>query len=337
MDATTKTQTTPEQKRRFVNYKIRDTFNLPEAAEAAVIPGFAEGLPGVPQIDPLYVFEMDRLRQFTMFWVGGFRALMIEGDPSAGKTSFIAQIHARLNVPLHKVPCTPKTDSYQLVGQMLPTEDGRLHWVDGPVVRACRDGTSVMLDEYNVLDPGEATGLNMLLEGYSWTIPETGEVITPAPSTRFFVTQNAVDSMIHVAGRNEQDTANDDRFSYMQVDFLSADLEKDLIVRHLVAGGVEAEKAKPIAHICVEVATEVRKAFREGADPNIDKPISTRAALRWAKYTVMYNPILRSKGRSGLHFAIQQALRMRAPMAGAVNQQITLKAGYDENLVTATT
>ena len=60
MDATTKTQTTPEQKRRFVNYKIRDTFNLPEAAEAAAIPGFAQGLPGVPQIDPLYVFDLDK-------------------------------------------------------------------------------------------------------------------------------------------------------------------------------------------------------------------------------------------------------------------------------------
>ena len=51
--------------------------------------------------------EAERLRQYTMFWVGGFRALMVEGDPAAGKTSFVEQIHARLNVPLHKVPCGP--------------------------------------------------------------------------------------------------------------------------------------------------------------------------------------------------------------------------------------
>jgi cobaltochelatase CobS len=312
-------------------YRIRETFNLHEASETAEIPGLAPGLPDVPPLDPHYVFEPDRMRQFVMFWVGGFRALMIEGHPAAGKTSFIEQIHARLNVPLYKLACSPTTEAYRIIGQLLPTEDGKLKWHDGPVVRACREGTSCLLDEWNTLEPGEATALNMLLEGYSWTIPETGETITPVRTTRFFVTQNAVDSKALVAGRNIQDVASDDRFSYMEVDYLRPELEKDLVVRHLVEGQVPQDVAKTVAAICVDVANKVRSAFSTDAD-DIDKPISTRVVLRWAKYTVMYQGVLRKQGLSGLHYAIRQAVRMSQPMAGAVNQMITMVAGYDERL-----
>jgi cobaltochelatase CobS len=327
----TETKAAPTLKR----YKIRETFDMPDASPQAEIPGLEPGLVGVPAVDPHYVFEADRLRQFTMFWVGGFRALMVEGDPAAGKTSFVEQIHARLNVPCHKVPCDPNMDAYKLLGQLLPNEDGKLRWVDGPVVKACRDGTSVLLDEYNVLDPGAATGLNMLLEGYSWTIPETGEIITPQRTTRFFVTQNSVDSKAAVAGRNVQDVANDDRFSYMQVDYLRPDLEKGLIQRHLVSGAIPPDLAATVAGLCVDVANDVRAAFRNDS-PDIDKPLSTRVVLRWAKYTVMYQAALRQQRKSGLHYAIRQAVRMAPTMAKAVNELITLKAGYNEDLVTKT-
>jgi cobaltochelatase CobS len=313
-------------------YNVRTTFGLMEAPEHAEIPGLEPGLTGVPPCDATYVFDAERMRQLTMFWVGGFKALLIEGDPAAGKTSLIEQWHARLNVPLYKVPCSPTTESYRLIGQLLPTEDGRLQWKDGPVVTACREGTSVLLDEYNTLDPGEATALNMLLEGYSWTIPETGETIRPHPRTRFFATQNAVDSRASVAGRNVQDVANDDRFSYMEVDYLKPELEEALVLRHLLAGRVDKAVAEPIAKVCVLVANKVREAFRNDA-AGVDKPLSTRAVLRWAKYTVMYQGVMKAQGRSGLHFAIRQALRMSPVMARAVGEIVTLVAGYDENLV----
>ena len=312
-------------------YKIRDTFELPEVSDAAEIPGFEPGLAGVPKIDPHYVYELERTRQLTMFWVAGFNALMIEGDPSAGKTSIITDWHARLNVPLYKVACSPSTESFRLIGQLLPNEDGKLKWHDGPVTRACREGSSVLLDEYNNLDPGEATGLNMLLEGNSWCIPETGEIITPAKTTRFFATQNSIDSKLLVAGRSAQDGANEDRFCYMEVDYLKPELEKAAVVRHLIAGRIQESIAKTIAAICVDVANKVREAFRGDAG-DIVKPLSTRVVKRWAKYTVMYQSVLQAQGQSGLHYAIRQAVKMPPEMAGAVNEMISLIAGYDENM-----
>lgn len=285
----------------------------------------------MPGIDPFYVFETERLRDLTMFWVGGFKALLIEGDPSAGKSSFMEQWHARLGVPLAKVACSPDTQNYQLIGQYVPQADGTLRWQDGPVTKACREGTSVLLDEYNTLEPGQATALNLLLEGYSWTIPETGETITPAPTTRFFATQNSVDSLAAVTGRNIMDVANEDRFFYMEVDFLKPEHEEALVLRTLIAGKVEESVARNIAKLTVSVANKVRAAFRDGVEA-IEKPLSTRAVLRWAKLAAMYTPVLSAKRQSGLHYALRRAVKMPLAMTEAVNEYITLAAGFDQNL-----
>jgi len=319
-----------QPKSLFQRYAIRSTFNIPEAPEKAEIQGMAPGLYGVPRIDPFYVFETERLRDLTMFWVGGFTFCVIEGDPSAGKSSLFEQWHARLNVPLYKISCGPTTENYHLIGQYLPTSEGSLKWHDGPVTRACREGSSVLLDEYNNLDPAEATALNLVLEGYSFMIPQTGEIIQPAPTTRIFGTQNSVDSLAAVAGRNVMDVANEDRCFYMEVDYLRPDLETALVIRNLVAGGVSTALSETIASMTVAVANKVRRAFREGAD-GIEKPISTRAVLRWAKLTAMYQPVLSKQARSGIHYALRRALKMPVTMASAVNEMITLVAGYDEN------
>lgn len=291
---------------------------------------------GVPKVDPFYIFETDRMRDLTMFWVGGFFYCQIEGDPSAGKSSIVEQWHARLNVPLYKLPCGPGTESRDLIGQWVPSGDGSLKWFDGPVTRACRQGTSVLLDELNAMDAGEITALNLVLEGNSFMIPQTGEIIEPRPTTRFFATQNAVDSLVAVTGRNILDVASDDRCFYMEVDFIGPDHERDLVIRHLMAGGIPQDAAAAIASITVAVAGDIRQAFRSQAD-GIEKPMSTRAVLRWAKLTAMYQPVLARKQQSGLHYAVKRALKMTRTMANAVNEMITLRAGYNETLGAAGT
>jgi cobaltochelatase CobS len=313
-------------------YSIRETFNLANAPEKAQVPGLEPGLANVPLVDQFYVFDEDTLRQLHIFWLSRLRALLLEGDPSAGKTSLIEQWHARLNVPVYLVPCSPDTERWQLIGQLLPREDGQgLRWHDGPVLRACREGTSVLLDEGNLLEPGVASGLNALLEGKTITIPETGETITPAPSTRFFCTQNPVDSKAMVAGRNVQDVAFDDRWSYMHVDYIKPESEKELVTRHLTSQGVKQDLATQTANIVVDVAVKVREAFRNDTAA-IDKPLSTRVLIRWAKYSVMYSVALRARNMSAIHYAVRQAVRMTPEMAAAVEEMITMQAGFGPNL-----
>lgn len=315
-------------------YPLAETFGV-AAKAGAMIPGMEPGQPGVPASDTNYVFDIDRLRELAMFWISGFRAMMIEGDPSAGKTSLVAQFHARLHWPMELVSCSPSTENWHLIGQLMPGEDGQLRWQDGPVTRACRLGISVVLDEYNVMDPAAATALNALMEGYEVVIPETGERIKPHRLTRFFVTQNSVDSRAQVAGRNSADVANEDRFTYMQVDYLRPELETALVERSLLAGkGITPEQAKNLAQIAVTTANAVRRAFREG-EGGIDKPLSTRAVLRWVRLSVLYTAALREQGKSGVHYALPRAVRMSPTMAKACNEVLTAIAGFDENLKAA--
>jgi MoxR-like ATPase len=312
--------------------QVSTAFNMPTIAPQVKLPGFKPGLPGVPKIDPGYVFDMERLRDLTMFWVGGFKALLVEGDPAAGKTSLVSQWHARLNVPLDSVACGRGTMQHHLFGQLLPTESGSLKWHDGPVTRACRNGTSVLLDEYNNMDPSEQTALNMVLEGNAFTIPETGEVITPAPTTRFFATQNPEDSEAAVAGRNALDVANEDRFIVMAVDYIKEDQER-AVVENSLRGVAQEDFARLIAEVTVKVANEVRTAFRAKVD-GIEKPMSTRKVIQWARLIAMYHPVLTkaTPKRSGFHHTAPRALKMPVTMAQAVNEIITKVTGFDENM-----
>lgn len=312
---------------------IRTVFNMPEAGTAQ-IPGLALRRDDVPAINPNYEFELQRMRDMTMFWVSGFRACLIEGDPAAGKTSFVTEWHARLNVPLYIVPCGPDTERYQLIGQLLPGEDGKLVWRDGPLLMAYREGSSVLLDEYNTLDAGISNGINLLLECKPFTIPETGETVQAGKTTRIFVTQNSVDSAAAVTGRNIQDVANDDRFFYMEVDYIKPEQEEAIVVKELMAGNVPQAYAEQIAKVLVLVATKARKAFRDSVEA-IEFPISTRVVIRWAMLAVLYKEPMRKEGKSGMHYALQRSRKMPRAMATALNDYLTAVVGFDENLVTA--
>jgi cobaltochelatase CobS len=252
------------------------------------------------------------------FWEAGLVALKIKGDPSTGKTSIIEQFHAQLNWPLNQYSCNPSTQSFHLMGQLLPQLDGGLKWCDGVVLDAARNGTSVLLDEYNVMDPGEATGLNLLLEGYKVYIPETGEHVRPAKGFRVFATENSAMSKLSVTGRNIQDVANDERFMVTTADFLPEDLENQVVQKNLLACGTSANEAEMLAKRIVMVANNVRAAYRAG-DSAIDKPMSTRVCIRWAKLFRRFRMVSTLEG-GPMVYSLIRAFDMSPDMAEAVSE-----------------
>lgn len=296
------------------SYSVAEQFALAVDPRASIA-GFEPGHPAAPVINPGYVFRPEYLRDMLAFWQGSDNALVIVGDPATGKTSIVEQFHARLAWPLYKVPCSPSTESRELIGQLQPHLDGSLKWVDGPVLRAAREGTSVLLDEYNTMDPGEATGLNLLLEGYSITIASTGEIVTPAPLFKVFATENPVNSRLAIAGRNVQDAANDDRFMIMFADYLPSAQEIKVVAGELVKTGVNADVADMLATQVVGIANKVRTAYRND-DGVIVKPMSTRVAIRWAKLVRRFAKAPHPEGP--MVYALLRAFRMDDEMTAAV-------------------
>lgn len=331
-------------------YSLAEEFGL-SVDPSVKIEGCESGHPDAPAIDQNYVFMRQKLRDVLAFWQSGQTALKIEGDPATGKTSIITQFHARLRWPLCKVMCSPSTEATKLIGQIYPQLDGTFKWVDGPVVKAARHGYSVLLDEYNLLDPGQATGLNILLEGGSFTIEETGELIVPAPGFRVFATENSALSRLSVAGRNLQDAANDDRFMHTTADYLPAELEIKAVCNELLTQGTEASQAQLLAEQLVGVANQVRKAYRTGDcglvrddedrivkrrdddprrpwDGGIDKPMSTRVVIRWALLVTRFLRVSPEEGGPAV-YSLLRAFKMNPDMRESVSAMVHYALGTE--------
>lgn len=215
---------------------------------------------------------------------------------------------------LVSVPCTssqpPGPPSDQ--GEWIRVPGQGMEWRDGPVAAAARWGVSCLVDEYNVLDPGEATGLNAFLEGRDYTIPDTGETLRPAPGFRCFATVNPKSP--GYSGRQTQDLANDDRFSVnMLFQYPSEDVEKQMVVDFLMSKlGQKAPLAGEVANVVVKAANKIREAFmgeNDGADA-LPFTMSRRGVMEWAKWTVVSHSLV-AKGENPLFHALDLVLGNR--------------------------
>lgn len=240
-----------------------------------------------PQVKSDYIWDADMLKMMIAFFYSGNTALKLIGETGTGKTEYVTQYHAALNMPLFFIVANPKMEAYHLIGREIPTAGGTV-WRDGPVLAAARHGLSVLIDEYNVIDPGEATGLNSFLEGRPYTVPDTGETVVPAPGFRIFVTVNP--NTFGYSGRNIQDMANDDRFIDLKFNYPEAAVEEMLITNFLVNKFSQQEtEASNVAKLVVKCANEIRNNFVGRSDKGDALPftMSRRGALEWAKWTIL--------------------------------------------------
>lgn len=288
-----------------------------------IIEGMAPGHPLAPSVNSLYVFNQTTLRDMVTFWLLGLKAMKLVGDPGTGKTSLVEQWHARLGLPLFMMSCHENMTDCDLIGQYQPRADGTLEWVDSPVMKVHRFGGSVLLDEWNNLNPNAASTLNAILDGYSVTIPQTGEVVKQHKDARFFCTQNPVDGQVAVQGRYVQDSASDDRFMEVNVDYLEPTVEQEVVAKELLSlhPAMAQEQANTTAKSLVSVANEVRKAFRNNHKPefaDVVKPMSTRVITRWAKLLIGYQ--MQAINENPAMYALE-----RAYSAGADAKKAVLK------------
>lgn len=309
-------------------FDLKQIFSLPDTIpQGIVLEGNEQPTEFTPTVDPDYVFRVDTIRDMMGFWHGGERAMLIVGHSGCGKTSVIEQWHARLNLALLTVVAHPRMEIADLIGHFVPTDTGGMDFHYGPVARAAKEGLSVLIDEYFVLDPGVATGLNALLQGGALYIPETGEAIRPAEGFRVFAATNPADAGAGYFGRNTQDAANQDRFYTVRMDYPKPEEETPLVEKVFVQLGIEDEAvAQMFAERMVDVANRVRKLYCGESDAAgaIDITLSTRSLKRWASLFMMFSEVDRPE-----HYALQRAVTNRAKpeTAKAIHDVVDLVFG----------
>ncbi len=295
-------------------FDISETFALPEIPKGVSVKGYDAPGEFTPRVDPDYKFRRALLSDF-LAWMkeGRGESLYITGPTGCGKSSLVSQVMARLNLPLQRVSAHSRLEFPELVGTHTIV-GGSMQFCYGPLARAMKEGHIFLLDEFDLLDPGTAAGLNGVLEGAALVIPENGgEVIQPHPKFRFVATGNTAgngDESGMYQGTVRQNLSLMDRGWIVRFGYPEPSEEEEIL-----------EKAVPglpklVRSRMVEIANEVRNLFT-GSDENpgsIEVTLSTRSLVRWGRLAWFYRALASSGVNPFLH-ALDRAVAFRAEPA----------------------
>ncbi len=289
---------------------VADTFGV-TAPAALTIPGWSQPGPLTPTPNPDYVFR----NRFLSDWLGWYRerlngcpdGLWILGPTGSGKSSGVVEVCARLNLDLLRVNAKKHLEVADLIGH-LTVVDGNVQFQDGPLTLCVRHGWLMLLDEVDLMDPGELAGLNTVLDGGPLVIAENeGEVVYPAAGFGIVCCANTGgngDGNQFYLGTQRMNGAFMDRFTLMAVDYPDPAQERRIL-----------EKAcptlpEPLPDKFIQVANEVRNLFKgdaEAGGPAIEVTLSTRTLVRWARKTLCYQ-----QAPDPIRHALDRALTLRA-------------------------
>lgn len=295
-------------------FSVRDVFQLPKVPEAFKAVGFEDASnPHIPARNDDYVFRNDFLREALAFLKSpSGDALFITGPTGSGKTSGICEVAARLNWPVQQQTAHGRMEMADLVGHhtlasSTPGATPTMQFMYGPLAIAMREGHILLINEVDMMDPSELSGLNDVLEGRPLVISQNGgEVIKPHAMFRVVVTGNSTgagdDSGLY-QGVLMQNMAAIDRYRFTRVDYMAPDAEEALLEK-------VAKNIPPVIRTgMVKVANEVRKLFVGGGQSGTSLSItmSTRTLIRWAKLTIVFRG-----APNAMAYALDQALLARA-------------------------
>ena len=305
-----------QQQANEIRMSVRDTFGLSDVDARYGITGLTDiGDPYVPADHPDYVFRSGPLKDLLEFLERpNGDALFITGPTGSGKTSLVMETAARLHWPVQSLTMTGRTEFAELRGQFVlcsrePGQPPQTLFRYGPLAKAMKRGHILLINELDLADPAELSGLNDVLEGRPLVITENGgEIIKPHPRFRVIATGNSAgagDSSGLYQGIQTQNLAAMDRYRMTVVDYPDEEVER-MILKKAVPGLSDS-----VIEIMLNVAKRIRKSFvGEDGSGTLSLTLSTRTLVRWANLTVRAKAM--GSSNSALRYAFDRALAYRA-------------------------
>lgn len=177
-----------------------------------------------------YVTPDDHLWEDVLTAVVIRRPVLLKGPSGSGKTKFAESVSAFFNQPMHQINCSVDLDAESLIGfKTIIRQDGDtvIDFVDGPVVKAMKEGHILYIDEINMAKPETLPILHSVLDYRRMlTNPFTGEVIHAHPD--FTVIAAINEGYVGTVPMNE---ALKNRFIAFQVPYLGQEQSKALLER----------------------------------------------------------------------------------------------------------
>lgn len=333
---------------KLVDTPLRDVLGLDVDSSVTVpvrqydesINGVGYVLAHIPKIEP-YLFRKDMVRD-VLAWLEDKNPepLLIHGPTGAGKTSFVKQLAARLQIPVWESTGNEEMELFEFFGQFLLNEKGATVFLDGPATQAAKFGGWHLINEMDRMRPGVTVGLNGYMEGGTFTLSNKGgEVVTPRTGSAVIATANTNfvgdETNGNYSTAHIHDKSVVERFGMIiKADYLDDDQERALLAHEYAdiedddlkywfdAEGMEialddgstARGQFINRNDFINTMLKFRKVVRDQsvesgntAGNAFERTMSTRSLLRWAKMTIRFSNAT-EKGLSALHYALERSL-----------------------------
>ena len=218
---------------------------------------------------------------------GIFYPAYISGPTGNGKSTMVEQICAKHKKPLIRVNLNMMTDEEQLIGSKT-LENGNVEIVEGPVLIAMRNGTSLLLDEIDAGSANTLLCLQPILEGKPYYFKLKNEMIVPKEGFNVFATANTKgkgsDDGRYI-GTNVLNEAFLERFAVtFEQEYPNAKVEVKIIKNLMETYSCVNEV---FAETLVKWAEAIRRTFDDGG---VDETITTRRMIHIVRaYAIFKN------------------------------------------------
>ena len=230
----------------------------------------------IPKKDPNFVPFGNYSDLENIIKSGIFYPAYISGPTGNGKSTMVEQICAKHKRPLIRVNLNMMTDEEQLIGSKT-LEDGNVEVVEGPVLIAMRNGTTLLLDEIDAGSANTLLCLQPILEGKPYYFKLKNEMIVPATGFNILATANTKgkgSDDVRYIGTNVLNEAFLERFAVtFEQEYPAAKVEVKIIKNLMNSFECLDEE---FAENLVKWAEAIRRTFEDGG---VDETITTRRMI----------------------------------------------------------
>ncbi|MBL0846067.1 MoxR family ATPase [Mammaliicoccus fleurettii] len=155
--------------------------------------------------------------------------ILLKGPTGSGKTKLVETLARDLNKPMHSVNCSVDLDAESLLGfkTIETNEHGHqeIVFIDGPVIKAMKNGDILYIDEINMAKPETLPILNGVLDfRRALTNPFTGEVVQAKEGFSVVAAIN-----VGYIGTLPMNEALKNRFVVLDIDYIDGETLKMII------------------------------------------------------------------------------------------------------------
>lgn len=230
----------------------------------------------IPKKDPNFVPFGNYTDLEHIIKSGIFYPAYISGPTGNGKSTMVEQICAKHKTPLIRVNLNMMTDEEQLIGSKTLV-DGNVEIIEGPVLIAMRNGTTLLLDEIDAGSANTLLCLQPILEGKPYYFKLKNEIIVPADGFNILATANTKgkgsDDGRYI-GTNILNEAFLERFAVtFNQEYPNAKVEVKIIKNLMETYSCMDEE---FAETLVKWADAIRRTFEDGG---VDETITTRRMI----------------------------------------------------------